>query len=63
MNCTSNVTVFDVLKTMERFFSTLKLNTDKKLSKEPSYIIGEQDAASGSHFEKTRKRIFGGEMS
>ena len=31
---------------------------NKKLSKKPSYIIGEQNEASRSHFEKTRKFIF-----
>ena len=31
---------------------------DKNLSNKPSYIIGEQNAASRSLFEKTRKFIF-----
>ena len=36
---------------------------NKKLSNKPSYIIGEQNAASRSHFEKTRKFVFWGVKS
>ena len=36
---------------------------DKKLSNKPSYIIGRQNEASRSHFEKTRKFVFWGVKS